>query len=75
MLLIAECLKLSLVKCDGGQKDEGHRADSMFTNIPSTSSSEEGGGGGGRSDKLRKAMKKKEKVFVWGGVGMRSEGR
>ena len=71
MLLIAECLKLTLVKCDGGQKDEGHRADSMFTNIPSTSSSEEGGGGG-RSDKLRKAMKKKEKVFV--GVGMRSEG-
>ena len=37
--ILAECLKLSLVKCDGGQKDEGHRPDAVLTNLPNTSSS------------------------------------
>ena len=36
---VAECLKLSLVSCDGGQKDENHRPDSMLSNQPNTSSS------------------------------------
>ena len=37
---------MSLVKCDGGQKDEGHRPDAVLTNLPNTSSSEREGTSG-----------------------------
>ena len=42
ILLTAEYFRLTLLKCDGGQKDEGHRADAMLTNLPNTSSSKTG---------------------------------
>ena len=32
-------MKLSLVNCDGGQKDDSHRPDAMVTNLPNTTSS------------------------------------
>ena len=32
-------MKLSLVNCDGGQKDDNHRPDAMVTNLPNTTSS------------------------------------
>ena len=36
---LGECMKLSLVNCDGGQKDDSHRPDAMVTNLPNTTSS------------------------------------
>lgn len=38
-LRLGECMKLSLVNCDGGQKDDNHRPDAMVTNLPNTTSS------------------------------------
>lgn len=39
------------MKCDGGQKDEGHRPDAVLTNLPNTSSSEREGMSG-RSEEV-----------------------
>ena len=47
-LRVAECLKLSLVSCDGGEKDESHRSDAMITNLPGSSTSERERREGGR---------------------------
>ena len=54
--VVAECLKFSLVNCDGGEKDDQHRADAMITNLPGTSSSEKEGEG-----------RKTERERGWGG--------
>ena len=37
----AECLKLSLVKCDGGQKDDSHRPECILSNDISNNSASE----------------------------------
>lgn len=37
-VLTAECLKLSLVKCDGGQKDTTHQPECMLSNDINNSS-------------------------------------